>query len=285
MHKILAVLLSLAVLTSCGQNKKDFVVTIETPFGPMVVILYDETPGHKENFLKLAREGFYDSLLFHRVIKDFMIQGGDPDSRKAVPGQHLGSGGPGYTLPAEFNPMFFHHKGALSAARLGDQQNPQKESSGSQFYIVQGRKFSKDELTIDQMKFGQAMQVFFNNPANRAINDTLASYYNSGDMNRYMQKLLSLTDAMEKETGIKVRKEVPDGVVQAYSTLGGAPHLDGQYTVFGEVIKGLDVIDRIAAVPTAPGDRPLEDVRMKMKVEELTRQEIEKRYGYTFGSR
>jgi cyclophilin family peptidyl-prolyl cis-trans isomerase len=285
MHKTMAALLSLAVMSSCGQNKKDFVVTIDTPHGQMIAILYDETPKHKENFLKLAREGFYDSLLFHRVIRDFMIQGGDPDSRKAAPGQHLGSGGPGYTIPAEFNPMFFHHKGALSAARLGDQQNPQKESSGSQFYIVHGRKFSKEELTIDQMKFGQAAQAYLTNPANQAINDTLAAYYNSGDMNRYMQKLLSHAEDMEKETGIKVRKDVPDGVVQAYSTLGGAPHLDGQYTVFGEVIKGLDVIDRIATVPTAPGDRPIDDVRMKMKVEELTRKEIEKRYGYTFESR
>ncbi len=281
MNKIPALFLSLIFLSSCGQNKNDYIVTIDTPYGQMVAVLYDETPKHKENFIKLAREGFYDSLLFHRVISGFMIQGGDPQSKNALSGQPLGNGGPGYTIPAEFNSNFYHHKGALSAARLPDQQNPGKESSGSQFYIVQGRPIMAEELTIDQMNFNQAVRIYFSNPAHQAINDSLARLYNSGDMTGYMKQLMGLADDMEKETGIKLKKDVPEEMVKAYTTLGGAPHLDGQYTVFGEVISGLEVIDQIAALPTA-GERPVKDVRMTMKVEELPRKKIKERFGYSF---
>src|SRR5688572_12438549 len=134
MKKLLPFLLSVSLIFSSCAQKKDFVVTFKTPYGDMVAILYDETPKHKENFIKLAKEHYFDSLLFHRVIQEFMIQGGDPDSKNATPGQHLGSGGPTYTIPAEFNPKFVHEKGALSAARTPDAQNPTKASSGSQFY-------------------------------------------------------------------------------------------------------------------------------------------------------
>lgn len=184
---------------------------ISTKYGDMTVLLYDETPKHRDNFIKLVKEGFYNGTLFHRVIRDFMIQGGDPDSKGAAPGQRLGSGGPGYTIDAEINPEFIHKKGALSAARMGDQVNPEKKSSGSQFYIVQGKKVSADEL-------------------NRLAPRTGAIY---------------TTDQ-----------------IKTYQTIGGTPFLDNQYTVFGEVIDGLDVIDKIAAVKTQPGDRPVEDVKM-----------------------
>ncbi|MCF8366182.1 MAG: peptidylprolyl isomerase [Bacteroidales bacterium] len=188
---------------------------ISTKFGDMTILLYDETPKHRDNFIKLIKDGFYDGTLFHRVIRDFMIQGGDPDSKNAAPGQRLGSGGPGYTIEAEFNPEFIHKKGALSAARMGDQVNPKKESSGSQFYIVQGKKATADEL-------------------NRMAPRTGAIY---------------TTDQ-----------------IKTYQTIGGTPFLDNQYTVFGEVIEGLDVIDQIAAVKTQPGDRPVEDVKMTIKL-------------------
>jgi peptidyl-prolyl cis-trans isomerase B (cyclophilin B) len=190
-------------------------VLISTPFGDMTAVLYDETPQHRDNFLKLAREGFYDGTLFHRVIRGVMIQGGDPDSRGAAPNQRLGMGGPGYTIPAEFHPDLIHKKGALAAARRGGPQNPEKRSSGSQFYIVQGKTHTAAEL-------------------NRIASGTGAFY-----------------------TGEQI---------QIYQQLGGTPNLDTEYTVFGEVIDGIEVIDKIAAVKTAPGDRPVEDVEMTVKI-------------------
>ncbi|MBI1221908.1 MAG: peptidylprolyl isomerase [Bacteroidetes bacterium] len=200
---------------SSQPEKKQKMVEIITDFGTMKVRLYDETPLHRDNFLKLANEGFYDGLLFHRVIRNFMIQGGDPNSKNAGPDAQLGGGGPGYTIPAEFNPALYHKKGALAAARMGDQVNPQKASSGSQFYIVQGS-------VMDEQKLGM----------------------------------------MTAQSGVKYSPEQ----IQAYTTIGGTPFLDGQYTVFGEVVEGLDVIDKIAAVQTRPGDRPVQDVKMTIRV-------------------
>jgi len=194
---------------------KECMVIIETPYGNMTAILYNETPQHRDNFIKLAEEGFYNDLLFHRVINNFMIQGGDPKSKGAAPTQPLGSGGPGYTVPAEFVDSLVHVKGALSAARLGDQMNPRKESSGSQFYIVHGQKASADQLKMMEARKG-----------------------------------MTYTDEAKR----------------IYQEEGGTPFLDKDYTVFGRVIKGLDVIDKIAAVKTARGDRPMEDVKMKMTV-------------------
>jgi len=191
--------------------KKGQKVKISTEYGDMIVLLYDDTPKHRDNFIKLTKEGYYNGTLFHRVIKDFMIQGGDPDSKNAKPGQRLGMGGPGYTIPAEFNPEHIHKKGALAAARKGDQMNPEKRSSGSQFYIVEGKKYSAPEL---------------NNMAKR----THAIY-------------------------------TPEQI-NTYKTIGGTPFLDTQYTVFGEVVEGLDVIDKIASVKTGAGNRPVKDIKM-----------------------
>jgi cyclophilin family peptidyl-prolyl cis-trans isomerase len=269
------------IMTSCGQNK-DHVVTIKTQYGNMVAILYDETPRHKENFLKLAREHYYDSLLFHRVIPGFMIQSGDPDSRKAQPGQSLGVGGPDYTIDAEFNPNFFHEKGALSAARLADAQNPEKASSGSQFYIVQGTVLSEAELKLDPVKLNTAMQQFFQNPNNKPAYDSINAYWKNQDMRGYQNYVLKLKPRIEKETGIIADKEVAPERLKAYTTVGGAPHLDDQYTVFGKVIQGLDVIDKIAAQPIGPEDRPVEDIRMTITVEEMPKKKIEKEYGYKY---
>jgi peptidyl-prolyl cis-trans isomerase B (cyclophilin B) len=283
MKKILPALLVafLLIFSSCAQNK-DQVITIKTKYGDMVAILYDETPKHKANFIKLAKEHYFDSLLFHRVIEGFMIQGGDPDSKNATPGQHLGTGGPTYTIDAEFNPKFFHEKGAFSAARMSDAQNPSKASSGSQFYIVQGKKWTEDELKFDQMKFNMAMQQYFQNPVNKPAYDSLFATYQSGDVNRYDSLLKKLRPRVEKETGIKTEKDVSPEVVKIYSTVGGAPHLDGQYTVFGKVIKGLEVIDKIAAQPKDESDRPIEDIRMMVTVEEMSKNKIEKEYGYKY---
>lgn len=215
MKKILSISILSLLLTSVifAQSTK---VKIETNKGTMTVMLYDETPVHRDNFIKLAESGFYDGLLFHRVISTFMIQGGDPDSKDAPAGKVLGNGGPGYTLPAEIIPKYYHKKGALAAARTGDQTNPQRRSSGSQFYIVQGKSYTD-------------MQI----------------------------------DSMEKQLYTTFTDDQRD----AYTTVGGVPHLDAQYTVFGEVTEGLDIIDKVASVEKGANDRPVEDVKIiKMTV-------------------
>ena len=196
------------------DRKRD--VLIQTTMGDIVIRLSDSTPLHRDNFLKLVKVGYYDSLLFHRVIQNFMIQGGDPNSKRAAAGVPLGNGGPGYTVPAEFRPTLFHKKGMLSAARSGDNVNPQKASSGSQFYIVQGKNFTDAGL------------------------DSVETFRMNG-------------------------RKIPSAQREVYKTIGGTPHLDQAYTVYGEVVKGLDIVDKIASVQTSMGqdrDRPLQDVRI-----------------------
>lgn len=209
--KYILFIISAFILASCSDGNR--YALIETEYGNMKVMLYNTTPKHRDNFVKLAKEGYYDDLLFHRIVSNFMIQGGDPDSRNAAPGAMLGMGGPGYQIDAEIGSP--HLKGALAAARMGDQVNPTKASSGSQFYIVQGQP----------------------------VDDNVLS-------------------GLEQQKGIRYSPEQR----QLYREIGGAPFLDGDYTVFGEVVEGLDVLDKIAAVPTAPGDRPLRDVKMKVKL-------------------
>ena len=282
--KFFIVLIFVLPLFSYGQkpSKKDFVVTIKTNYGDMMVILSDETPKHKANFIKLAKEHYFDSLLFHRVISGFMIQGGDPNSKKAKPGQGLGNGGPGYLIDAEFSPKLFHKKGALAAART---DNPEKASSGSQFYIVQGAVLGSsaaEELKADQPKLRQALQQFAAKPENASLRDSLSKLYSLATKEEFNKKVFSLIPRMEKDTGIKLTKDASPEMIKAYSTVGGTPHLDGAYTVFGEVVKGLDVLDKIAAVKTDGSNRPIEDVRMFVSVEELSKKKITKLYGYQY---
>jgi cyclophilin family peptidyl-prolyl cis-trans isomerase len=223
MKKILSLLSLVILLTSNpafsqknnqtdkkAAMEKVYYVQITTDFGTMKVKLYNETPLHRDNFVKLVSEGFYDSLLFHRVIKGFMIQGGDPQSKNASAGQMLGSGDVGYRIPAEFNDSLYHKKGVLAAAR---DNNPEKASSGCQFYIVQGKPMIENELQMAERRSGKPM-----------------------------------SEAKRND----------------YKTIGGSVWLDGEYTVYGEVVEGLDVIDKIAAVPCGPSDRPATDLRMKM---------------------
>lgn len=224
MKKIFLLVTTILFAVACFAQKDSTVkkkdrkrdVLIQTNYGDIVVRLSDSTPFHRDNFLKLVKVGYYDSILFHRVIKNFMIQAGDPQSRQAEAHKPLGNGGPGYTIPAEFKPTLFHRKGVIAAARMGDNVNPTKASSGSQFYIVQGKTFTNEGL------------------------DSLETFRLNG-------------------------RKISTDQREVYKTIGGTPHLDLNYTVFGEVVKGIDVVDKIAAVQTSTGadrDRPLEDVKI-----------------------
>ena len=223
------VLLSLICFVAVGiiaakpqrvKKQRQKMVKIETTIGTIKVKLYDETPLHRDNFLKLVKDEFYDGVLFHRVIKDFMIQAGDPESKTADAGARLGAGGLGYTVPAEIDfPKFYHKRGALAAARQGDMVNPEKKSSSCQFYIVQGQTFTDEQL--NQMEMRLTYQLRMKEPF------------------KYSE---------EQRT--------------VYKTFGGTPHLDGQYTVFGEVVEGFDVLQKISEVETGAADRPKEDVKI-----------------------
>ena len=244
-------------------------VKIHTTQGDILVGLYDETPLHRDNFLRLAAEGYYDGTLFHRVIRDFMIQGGDPESKGASANQSLGTGGPGYTIPAEIlAPKFFHKRGVLSAARQADQVNPKRESSGSQFYIVWGKVYKPQELKQmeKQMAMQQEQQVF-----NMLVQEHRTEVMNLR-RNRDQAGLLDLQNrlvAMTKEKCAQMGLPTfTEEQVTAYTTQGGTPFLDAQYTVFGEGLEGLDVVEKIQQAETSSADRPLQDISMTMQVME-----------------
>lgn len=267
------------------KGQKDVLLTIETPMGEMKAVLHDQTPGHKENFLKLVREGFYDSLLFHRVIDAFMIQGGDPDSRRATAAQSLGNGGPGYTLPAEFVDGLFHQKGAIAAARMGDNVNPKKESSGSQFYIVQGKKFSVAELEEMRMDMRSLYSDFLALLEQEEYAELKTEYVylqQNRDSEGLQELIMKYRPTLEKANGKSYAKTLTEAQKKAYTTIGGTPHLDEGYTVFGQVIHGLDVLDKIAAVSTGKADRPQEDIWMRISLEETTKKKIARKFGYIY---
>ena len=269
---LLIIGLILLVVTACGtghqkreknmSNGSRTQVHFETTLGNFTVELYNETPLHRENFIKLVQEGLYDETLFHRVIKQFMIQAGDPDSKTASDTASLGAGDVGYTIPAEMKTPFFHQKGALAAARQGDEVNPEKASSGCQFYIVTGRKFSEAQL--------QGMEIQMNEQREGAIFDTLArnhmkEIYKMRKANDNAG-LLALQDKLEAEARELADKEekhrfTPEQL-QAYTTVGGAPHLDGGYTIFGQITEGMETVENIEKAKTNRGDRPTTDIRI-----------------------
>ncbi len=275
MKKIFLLLLALPAIsiTVKAQTLSKETVIIETNSGIIKLKLYEETPLHKANFLRLIRQKFYDSLLFHRVINSFMIQGGDPDSKRTNDTAMLGMSDAGYWIPAEFNKRLFHKKGRLCAAREGDDVNPKKESSGCQFYIVMGK-------TYDSVALKKA-EIRVNREAVTKINYTTAFGGKSDGLKRQYFRLLyenkedslkyyarQLTDPYSiKEYAKTPHYTFTKEQKKTYSTIGGTPHLDNNYTVFGEVIEGLDIIDKIAAVKTDKRDRPLENIRMTIKLE------------------
>lgn len=252
-------------------------VVISTPKGDITLMLYDDTPKHRDNFLKLASEGFFDSTLFHRVINGFMIQGGDPDSRHAVAGVELGNGGPGYDIPAEITPAHFHRRGVLAAAREDDKINPKRLSSGSQFYIVQGKVFTQADLDmVEKEQNSMTKQRIFVNVMDKPENLKLRNQFFSPDAKKdsaHFQYLLdTLNLIINKEYVLIPEFRLSDEQREAYTTLGGTPHLDGKYTVFGEVVSGMEVVDAIAREKTDKNDRPLTDIPMKVKI--VTRKKV-----------
>ncbi len=253
-------------MTEIGKN--DVVVNISTTMGDIKVLLFGDTPKHRDNFVKLVNEGYYDGTLFHRVINEFMVQAGDPDSKGAPAGKQLGSGGPGYTIDAEFvYPKHFHKRGALAAARQGDNVNPERKSSGSQFYIVTGKAYNEAQLAqMEKQMIMMQQQDIFNRLASERRDSIMQLRRNrdQAGLQALQDELIALTEAEAAKNPAKLTPEQRE----AYSTVGGTPHLDGQYTVFGEVIEGMDVVEKIEKTPTLPGDRPKEDVKIiKMTVE------------------
>ena len=257
------------VFTACGAGSKKSTdmekrtqVKIETTMGEIVVELYNETPKHRDNFIKLAKEGVYDSTLFHRVIRQFMIQAGDPESKNAADTAQLGSGDVGYTIPAEFVPKFFHKKGALAAARMGDDVNPERASSGCQFYIVTGRKFREAQLLdMAGQKNNARMDTLFNQLARKHMKE-IYKLRKANDQDG----LLELQDSLEAQAYALYKEEEPfmftPEQVTSYTTIGGAPHLDGSYTVFGQVVSGMETVEKIEGTKTGKADRPVENVRI-----------------------
>ncbi len=239
-------------------------VLIKTTYGDIKIKLYNETPLHRDNFLKLVKTHYLDSLLFHRVIQKFMIQGGDPNSKNALPGEVLGEGGPNYTIPAEINRTIFHKKGALAAARESDLDNPTQASSGSQFYIVQGKTYTDSLLKIQAVRITKrTLYAYFVNLAeNKHYLDDYKRYVKAekADSMKYINDVFDAK--VEKEfPNVALYKFTPEQI-KAYTTIGGTPSLDNTYTVFGEVYEGLEIVDKIAEQKTDKSARPIEDIRI-----------------------
>ncbi|MBP8033436.1 MAG: peptidylprolyl isomerase [Bacteroidia bacterium] len=268
---LLSLTIVLLIKTGFSQTFSKETILISTSLGNMKLKLFNETPQHRDNFLKLVREHFYDSLLFHRVIQDFMIQGGDPDSKHAEPAKFLGDGDLKYTIPAEFVPTLCHKKGMLCAARNGDDVNPEKASSACQFYIVQGKVRTDEDLKSYEKRINKPIitklkEEVLNNVENKNLKDKIDAFkkeQNNDSLMVYYKVVNKLVDEAYAKTA---HYTFPPEHQTIYKTIGGTPHLDSQYTIFGEVIEGIDVIDKIAAVGKNKDDRPLIDIRMTITI-------------------
>ncbi|MDN3686650.1 peptidylprolyl isomerase [Cyclobacterium jeungdonense] len=276
MNKSLLILAFCLFLASSCASEKDYLVTISTEYGTMYAILYDETPAHKENFLDLARSGRYDSTQFHRVISDFMVQGGDVFTREGIPPDDW------YTIPAEFNPSLIHEKGSIAAARQGDRMNPEKRSSGCQFYIVEGRVYNEEELTTDIPKLQKAFTQYLQLDSNTELSETYRRLYQNQEIDSLNALMLSKKVVLEQFFNVNLGLNKREYQINAYTTVGGTPHLDDGYTVFGKVIKGLEVMEKISHLETGPNDEPIAPVYMDVNVEIVSKKKITKEYGYKY---
>ena len=275
-RKARLILLALLLMSSwaCGKDK-DYVITITTRHGEMKAILFDDTPEHKANFLALAEEGRFDSTFFHRVIQGFMVQGGDVFGKEGLPAEEWP------TVPAEIRSSHVHVKGMLAAARQGNNINPLKSSNGSQFYIVQGRTYEELELTTDFPALQKAVFQFMLLDSQRQMKEDYNRLYQEGKLDSLSLLLLSKRDQIAKTLNVKLTKDYSPAQVKAYAELGGTPHLDFEYTVFGQVIRGIEVVDKIAAEPTTR-EVPNQPVVMQVSVEKMSRKKIEKEFGYVY---
>lgn len=259
------------LIAACTSKPKETLVSITTPYGDIIVKLYDSATRHKENFIKLADAGYFNGTLFHRVIQKFMIQGGDPSSKHAMPGVLLGDGDTSYTVPFEYVPSYLHKRGAFAAARENDDVNPLKASSASQFYIVQGKVFTNEELDAVELKVERRTKQYI-------MMDLLKKEGKEDELKAFRQMADKKDTANIRQIIFKYRNAVDAQYMRTkpfkltaeqrriYTTIGGVPHLDGAYTVFGEVVSGMEIVDQIAAVQTDTNDRPVQDIRMTIKV-------------------
>ena len=267
--------LFIGIFFACS-TEKDHLIKIQTRHGDMYAILYDETPEHKKNFIRLAKEERFDSTQFHRVIKDFMIQAGDVFTKEGMPPEEW------YTIPAEFNAQYIHERGSIAAARQGDGINPKKRSSGSQFYIVQGVVYDELELKTDMRRLQEAFMKFLQVLSNRPLMEQYTALYQEGDFKGLNQLMLSYKSEMEDFFNTSLSKNISPSRLEAYTSVGGTPHLDDEYTVFGKIIGGIEVVDQIASERTSSQDIPVDPVYVKSTVEEKLRKDITKEFGYTY---
>jgi cyclophilin family peptidyl-prolyl cis-trans isomerase len=269
-HTFIIALLAI-LLVACTSKPKDTLISIKTPYGEIIVKLYDSTLKHKENFIKLADAGYFNGTLFHRVIQDFMIQGGDPDSKNAAPGVLLGDGDTSYTIPFEYVPSYLHKRGAFAAARESDDVNPLKASSASQFYIVKGKVFTNDELDAVELKVERRTKqyIMMDLLKKEGKEEELKAFRQMADKRDTANIRLIINkyrNAVEAQYMRTKPFKLTEEQRRVYTTVGGTPHLDGAYTVFGEVVSGMEIVDQIAAVQTDTNDRPVQDIRMTIKV-------------------
>jgi len=276
MFKYLFLILAGAILSSGCASEKDYLITIETRHGNMYAVLFDDTPRHKQNFLDLAESNRYDSTEFQRVIENFMIQGGDVFTKENIPQDQQ------YTVPAEIHEDRIHAKGNIAAARQGDNINPERRSSGTQFYIIKGRVYDRDELTTDMRRLQESFMRYTQLESNKDLRENYKKLYELGDFDGINQLMLSHKEEMERFFNTNLDKKLTPHQIEKYTSIGGTPHLDNAYTVFGRVVEGLDVLDKIAAEPTDRADRPIEPVYMKVRVDKIAKSRITKDYGYEY---
>ena len=273
--RILLFLFLCASSFACAAEK-DYVITIETSYGKIVAVLFDDTPEHKSNFIKLAEAGRFDSTEFQRVMKNFMIQGGDVFTKENLPPQEWP------TLPAEIRPQYYHKKGMIAAARQPDGINPERRSNGSQFYITIGKVYDELELTTDMKELQKSLMKYMELGSQEELKNEYIRLYNEQKYDSLTNLILSKRDELEKSLNINLTKDFTKEQIEAYTTVGGVPHLDKEYTVFGEVIQGLEVAEEISKTETNTRDRPIEPVYMTVKVEKMSKKKIEKEYGYSY---
>jgi peptidyl-prolyl cis-trans isomerase B (cyclophilin B) len=263
-------------ISSACSGQKDYLVTITTEKGEIKAILFDDTPEHKSNFIKLAESGRFDSTEFHRVMKNFMVQGGDVFTKEKLPPAEWP------TIEAEILPNHFHKKGMIAAARQGSGVNPSKRSNGSQFYIVIGKVYEEQDLLADMEKLQPAFMQYVQLGSQEGLRNEYTRLYKAGRFDSLTMLVTSKREEIEKSLNLNLSKDFTKEQTAIYTSIGGTPHLDKEYSVFGEVISGLEIAEEISKAATGTRDKPVVPVYMNVKVQKMSRKKIEKDYGYTY---